>query len=146
MNKLKKLIPSIALSFVVATGGIAVTGAPLFLTSCASILPGNDAVLVNAERTTALAFDAFDSFFALERGQEAYIKANLPEVHKFANSLRVNAPKYLATARVTTEAYRTNRSATNKANLQTATAILQTALSQVQVYTAQVTAHSVAQP
>lgn len=112
----------------------------LLLASCSTIIPGNDPVLVSAERTTSLAFDTFDSFFALERAQEVYVKANLPEVHKFANSLRVNAPKYLASARATTEAYRLNRDDQNKANLGTAIAILQTALSQVQVYTATIQA------
>ena len=108
------------------------------LASCVSILPGNDPILVNAEKTTQIAYDAFDSFFALERAQEAYVKANAPAVHKFANSLRVNAPKWLATARATTEAYRLNRSVTNKANLNTAIAILNTAMSQVTVYAAQI--------
>lgn len=107
------------------------------LSSCVSIMPGNDPVLVNAERVTTTAYDTFDSFFALERAQETYVKANAPAVHVFANSLRVNAPKWLATARATTEAYRLNRSADNKANLTTAIAILQTAISQVTVYTAQ---------
>lgn len=109
----------------------------LFLVSCA-ILSGNDPVLVNAERTTALAFDTFDSFFALERGQEAYVKAHAPAVHTFANTLRRNAPKYLATARAATEAYRTNRDANHKATLQTAITVLQVALNQVQVYTAEI--------
>lgn len=110
----------------------------LLLASCSTIQPGNDPVLINSERVTSLAFTTFDSFFALERQQEVYVKANLPEVHKFANSLRVNAPKYLGSARAATEAYRLNRDAQNKANLKTAIAILQTALSQVQVYTAQI--------
>lgn len=110
----------------------------MLLGACATILPGNDPVLVNSERVTSLSYTTFDSFFALERQQEAYVKANLPEVHRFANSLRVHAPKYLASARAATEAYRLNRDEQNKANLQTAIAILQTALSQVQVYTAQI--------
>lgn len=110
----------------------------MLLGACASVGIGSDPVLVNAERITSLSFTTFDSFFALERAQEVYVKAHAPEVHKFANSLRANAPKYLATARATTEAYRLNRDAQNKASLQTAIAILQTALSQVQVYSAQI--------
>lgn len=110
----------------------------LLLASCASILPGNDAVLVNAERTTTLAFTSFDSFFALERQQQVYVKAHLPQIHTFANDLRKNAPRYLASARAATETYRLNRDATNKATLQTAIALLQTALSQVQNYTIQI--------
>lgn len=112
--------------------------AVLFLfTSCASILPGNDAILVNAERTTSLAYTTFDSFLSFERQQDAYVKVSAPEVHRFANSLRVNAPKWLGTARATTETYRLNRTSDNKANLNTAVAILQTAISQVTVYSAQ---------
>lgn len=110
----------------------------LFLGACATILPGNDPVLVNAERTTSLAFTTFDAFFALERSQEVYVKDKMPSAHAFANQLRGNAPKYLATARAETEAYRLNRTEENKASLNTAIAILQTALSQVQAYTIQI--------
>lgn len=112
----------------------------MFLGACATINPLADPVLVNAERTTSLAYTTFDSFFALERQQEVWIKANAPEVHTFANNLRGSAPKYLATARAATEAYRLNRDEINKASLKTAIAILQVALSQVQVYTAQIQA------
>ncbi len=110
----------------------------MFLGACATILPGNDPVLVNAERTTSLAYTTFDSFFALERQQEVYVKENIPAVHKFANNLRGTAPKYLASARAATEAYRLNRDADNKATLNTAVAILQAALDQVQYYTVQI--------
>ncbi len=110
----------------------------MFLGACATIKEGNDPALVNAERVTSLSFTTFDSFFALERQQEVYVKANLPAVHRFANQLRGNAPKYLASARAATEAYRLNRDDQNRANLNTAVAILQTALSQVQEYTVQI--------
>ncbi len=110
----------------------------MFLGACSTIMPGNDPVLVNAERVTSLSYTTFDSFFALERQQEVYVKANLPAAHRFANQLRGNAPKYLASARAATEAYRLNRDEQNKATLNTAIAILQTALSQVQEYTIQI--------
>jgi hypothetical protein len=111
----------------------------LIFSGCASILPGNDPTLVNAERTTALAYTSFDSFFALERNQDAFVKANLPQVHKFANDLRRNAPHYLSSARQATEAYRLNRSAENKATLDTLIAVLQNAMAQIGTYTAEIT-------
>jgi len=111
----------------------------LLMSGCAGILPGNDPVLVNAERTTALAYTSFDSFFALERNQDAFVKANLPQVHKFANDLRRNAPQYLASARSATEAYRLNRSAENKATLDTLIAVLTNAMAQIGTYTAEIT-------
>lgn len=109
----------------------------IVLSSCASVKTGNDPVLVRAESVTATAFDTFDSFLKLERNQESYVKANAPQVHQFANSLRRNAADWLKTARITTEAYRTNRTDENRANLNTAIAVVQAALSQVTVYTSQ---------
>lgn len=109
----------------------------LLFASCAVIQPGNDPVLVNAERTTAAAYTTFDSFLALERSQDALVKVTAPEVHKFANNLRANGKNWLQTARAETEAYRSHRTAANKADLNTIIAILQTALSQITVYSAQ---------
>lgn len=106
----------------------------ILLSGCATIQPGNDPVLVNAERTTATAYDTFDSFFALERQNDSYVKAHAPAIHKFTNDLRRNAPKYLHTARALTETYRVTRTAENKANLVTAIAVLTEAINQIQAY------------
>lgn len=111
-----------------------------FLAGCAAIQPGSDATVVNAERTTQVAYNAFDSFFHLERVNEAYIKANAPEVHRFANSLRQNAPNWLSTARILTKTYKQNRTPENKANLETAIHVLEAAIAQVQVYSVQAAA------
>jgi hypothetical protein len=137
MTKYKYLIPNLSFVVLLAFGGIAVT-APVYLTGCASILPGNDATLVNAERVNSVAFTTFDSFLALERQQEVYVKANLPQVHSFANNLRVNGQRYLQSARAATEAYRTSRTPENKANLNTAIAVLQAILAQIPNYTTQI--------
>lgn len=94
------------------------------LFACASILSGNDPVVVNAERTTQLAYDTFDTLFTIERANADLIKANAPEVHAAVDNLRRQAPQWLATARTMTKAYKTNRSAENKANLGTALAVL----------------------
>ena len=108
--------------------------AALALGSCAGILPGNDPVVVNAERVTAAAADTFDAAFNVEYQNHALLKEKSPAIVAYVNYARTNAPKWLATARQLTQAYKTNRTAANKANLQTAIATLTAAVNQLQTY------------
>lgn len=106
----------------------------MFIVSCASIQPGNDPVVVNAERTTQVAMTSFDSFLKYERSNEAALKSMNPGIHQYANTIRDNGQKWLRTARAMTQAYKYNRNAENKANLQTAIAVLQEAVNQINQY------------
>jgi hypothetical protein len=127
--------------------------AAILCTGCASILPGNDPVVVNAERVTTVAADTFDTFLKTEYDSRASLKAVSPStyaaVHSYAEFLRApdangvpRAKQYLQSARALTAAYKANRTAENKANLQTILATISAALTETQKYLGQVAAHA----
>lgn len=66
---------------------------------CASILPGNDPVVVNSERTTAIAFDAVDGFLKFDDQNREVLRERVPAVHNLAESLRTSAPEKFRDAR-----------------------------------------------
>lgn len=106
----------------------------VFLSSCATIQTGNDAIVVNAERFTAVAADTFDLFVHTEYDNKAYLATIDPKIHSYANYIRVNAKNWLQSARTMTKAYKQNRSAENKANLTTALAVLAAGVTETQKY------------
>ena len=113
----------------------------LFLIGCASIQPGNDPVVVNAERSTNVAFETINTFLQIEYTNQAWVKANAPQIHTYANYLRGHAKQWVASATDLIGAYKHNRTPENKASLQTAVAVLTTAEVQAQKYTAQIGQH-----
>jgi hypothetical protein len=92
------------------------------LAACSTLTPGADPVVVNAERTTALAADTFDTFLHVEYNNRAQLAAISPAIHTYAEVLRRNGQTWLQTARALTKTYEANRTAQNKASLQTAVA------------------------
>jgi hypothetical protein len=110
--------------------------AALFLISCASITPGNDPVVVNAERITALGADTFDTFLHFEADNSGALKTVSPDIHKFAEALRRNGQTWLLTARSLTKAYKLNKTPENKTSLQTALAVISEAVAQANNYVA----------
>lgn len=114
----------------------------LLLCSCASILPGNDPVVVNAERSTQLAVDTFNVIEKLEFDTYPALKAADPasaaKIRGFVNSLRVHQNEYLTSARTMTKAYKANRSPSNQANLDTAIAVLTALTSTANQYIAEI--------
>lgn len=119
--------------------------AAFFLNGCASVAPGSDPVVVNAERTVTVAADSFDTFLKSEYETRDALKAASPaayrEVHGFAEYLRASvddrgprAKQWLKSARVLTAAYKTNRTPANKANLQTILNTITAAMAEAQKY------------
>jgi hypothetical protein len=102
-------------------------------TGCSSIAPGNDPLVVNAERTTTLAVDTFDLFVKWEYDNRTVL-SKVPQIRKAADRIRTQAPTWLSTARNLTKAYKANRTLENKANLETAITVLRTALAEARVY------------
>lgn len=93
-----------------------------------------DSIVVNAEKTLAVARDTF-RFIAHEerRNREAFDKAS-PQIHEFVEYIRQNGVGWLRTAEAMKTAYKTNRSPENRANLLTAIATVSAALDQSQTY------------
>ncbi len=129
-----KMYPSIVAALLLPALGLGAMG--FGLTSCAEITVGADSVVVNAERTTALAVDTFDSFLQFEYSNRAQLAAVSPGIHTYAEVIRRNGQQWLMSARTLTRAYKEHRTAENKANLETAIAVLQTAITQAQMYLA----------
>jgi len=123
MKTIKRLHP-----FVVA----------LLIYGCASYPAGNDPVVVNAEKTTAIAVETINTFLKIEREDQDLIKSKLPQAHTYANYVRVHALQWISTARSMTASYKNNRTAENKANLTTAVAVLAQAVIQIGTYTNQI--------
>lgn len=106
----------------------------LCLSGCSALRPGADPVVVRAEQATQAALVTFDTFLKIEHEQRAFYRTTMPEAHEFAEHLRKEGPKWLATARAMTRAYKANRSPDNKAGLATALAFLDAGLRQAQDY------------
>ena len=97
-------------------------------------LPGNDPVVVNAEKTTNEAYIAMENFKQYEYNNRATLEKLNPQIEHYANVIRRNEKQWLQSARSATMAYKNNRDATNKANLDTAIKVLQEAIRQVGIY------------
>ena len=110
---------------------------------CAGTTTGNDPVVVDAEKSQSIALETINTFLKLEYDNRAVVKQSLPQVHTYANYVRVHSPQWIATARSMTNAYKSNRNDQNKANLQTAIAVLTQAVTQITAYTSEI--NSVAQ-
>lgn len=107
------------------------------LCGCATLNPGVDPIEVRAEQTLSVAFATMDTFLKLAHQQEARLKTVAPQVLKFADWLREPQPDGLprgaslvASANRVRQAYKSNRSADNKASLVTALAIVESAVSE----------------
>jgi hypothetical protein len=109
---------------------------------CATLLPGNDPVVVHAEQTTQIALDTFNAIEKTEYATYPTLKEMAPaaaiEVRTFVNSLRRHEHDWLLTARNLTKAYKSNRTPENKASLYTALAVLQAAIDESNKYIAQI--------
>lgn len=104
---------------------------PLWFNGCAQIAPGNDPVVVNAERTAKIAFNTVDGFLEWEYANRAVVPQ---QVTKAADTLRNDFPPAYATLRNLTRAYKQNRTAENKANLTTTLRVVQTMLDEALKY------------
>jgi hypothetical protein len=107
----------------------------LLTLSCARIQPGQDALVVDAERTQALALETFDLFLRLEY-QHRDTWSAIPEIHAAAERIRIHGPALIDTVKNLTRAYKHNRGPDQKANLQTALAVLRSLIDTAQTHLA----------
>ena len=73
---------------------------------CATIQPGADPVLVNAERSLAVATDSIDALFKVDYQYGPAIDMKVPGWKGAVNELRLRAPSILNAANAATKAYR----------------------------------------
>ena len=134
-------------SVSVAIVGLAV--APVTFNSCVSTAPtsmsvaATDQVILRAEQTAQTARLTFTTFVHLERDNEAVLK-QVPQIHTYANTIRLHGLDWIDSLRSATKAFKSNRTPENQANLNTWLVTLTNAVSETNRYIAQ--ARKVSQP
>src|SRR5882724_6932278 len=76
-----------------------------------------DQIILRAEQAAEAGLATFDLFVHVERDNEAALKELSPEIHAFANTVRTDAPGWIKDLRDATKTFKSNRTATNEANL-----------------------------
>ena len=108
---MKNLLASILLAIACAS----FTGCQTPTATADSGYISGDPVVVNAEKSIAISFDAIDRFLAWERANRA---VSGPEVKAVADRIRKEAPDAFRTARAVLRAYKSNRTPEQRALLQ----------------------------
>jgi hypothetical protein len=75
-----------------------------------------DPVVVNSEKTIAIAFETIDTFLKWEKANQGAVS---PDVHAAAQAIRAKAPDQFRNARAVLRAYKSNRTPEQKALLDT---------------------------
>ena len=101
-----------------------------------------DQVILRAEQTAQTARATFDLFVHLERDNEALLKTVNPQIHTYANTIRVNGLNWITSLRDATKAFKANRTPENQSNLNTWLIALTNAITQTNQYIAQAKAHT----
>ena len=68
-----------------------------------------DKVIVNAERSIAVSFEAVDTFIQFDHQNRETMKTKYPDVHKAAEEIRVKAPPLFNSAWAALAAYKAQR-------------------------------------
>ena len=80
--------------------------AAVMFTACATVQPGNDPVLVNAERNLNVAVKSLDALFKTDYQSWQVIDPAIPGWKAAVNALRVSAPPVIDAADGSIKAYR----------------------------------------
>lgn len=118
-----KIVPPLVLVLLLGTG-------------CASILPGNDPVVVRAQQTREIAFSTFDTFVSLEYRNRATLQKLNPNFNEVADNIRVGAPKWFKSFDQVLVAYKSGKTPATKSKLDGAIAVIESALAEAQTYIA----------
>lgn len=110
-----------------------------FLSACGTLDPSGpykgNKVLYDADQVIATSYDLLHTFVTWEFQNRAAL-ASQPEVTKYADYIRVNAPKWFTTAVALRDTYKTASTSANASALSTALQVLQTAVAQATGYLA----------
>jgi hypothetical protein len=118
---MKKLLTSLCLSLALITAPIIV---PVAFNGCAQQQVAiselsTDQVILRAEQTAETAKLTFDTFVHLERDNEAMLKTVNPAIHTYANTIRAHGIDWIVSLRNATKTFKANRTADNRASLNT---------------------------
>ena len=104
--------------------------------ACASVAPGADPLVVNAERSINIAFETVDTFLFVEKTHQADLAKVSPGIHAVAERIRGEGPEAFRKARRLIDVYKGARTDENKANFMTAIAFVQALANEVSPYLA----------
>jgi hypothetical protein len=131
--------------------GIALITTPFSFVGCVTTsgIPelsekNTDQVILRAEQTAQTARLTFTTFVHLERDNEAVLKSFNPQIHVYANTIRVHGLDWVDSLRTATKTFEANRTPENQSNLNTWILTLTNAIAETQKYIAQ--SRKVAQP
>jgi len=114
----------------------------LFLSGCATILPGHDPIVVRAEQATQMLYVTSDRFLLWEHTN----RNKYPGFKVLADKLRQNVPWVLQRCRDATQAYKQRRDAANKRVLVISLASVETMLHEAQSATSLIPSFNPPQP
>lgn len=120
-----------AASWAVAPTGCTITPQPT-LSAQAS-----DQIILRAEQTAQTARLTFDTFVHLERENEAALKTLNPQIHIYANTIRMHGLDWITSLRMATKTFKANRTPENQSNLNTWITTLTNAVNETNKYIAQ---------
>lgn len=104
----------------------------LFFVGCATVLPGNDPVVVRAEQIRGIALDTFDTVMKLERDNREALFAVSPDIKHTVDYFRKNELQWINGLDNCIQTYKKNRTPENKATLVTWLAVVEKALAEAQ--------------
>lgn len=79
----------------------------------------SEQIILRAEQAAETAKVTFDTFVHLERDNESVLKQVNPQIHVYANTIRTHGIDWIVALRNATKAFKANRTADNRANLNT---------------------------
>lgn len=94
----------------------------------------HDAIVINSEKTLRVSKDTFDLFLRLEDDNRAEFALVSPEIHKFANKLRREAPGWLKQANKFKNIYKHSGPTADPTTLQNSLVVLSDATTKAQQY------------
>lgn len=123
---------------------IALTSVSLLFSGCSNFhldttgthFTANENVVANAEKTLRISKDTFDMFLHIEYDNRDLVKERAPQIHAYANYIRVNAPNWLISADKLKNAYKHGQ--VGLAELQDALNVLLGATAQANKYISQI--------
>jgi hypothetical protein len=115
-----------------------VLAASLFVIGC-TLAPGgaySDKYLYTADLTISSSYKVLDTFLKFETDNRDVLLAKNPKVKVVADDIRTHAQAWFDAAEALRDSYAANPSAINKANLQSAIAVIQDACTAAAAYMA----------
>jgi hypothetical protein len=97
-------IPSPLLTLILSAVVLLVAGCP-----SNPVEPGHSPLVVNAERTVEVSFEAVTAFLSAENDNRVLVARDFPAIHAFAEQTRRDGPKAFAEANAAVRAYKVSR-------------------------------------